>query len=107
VCPRLDPVRRQVEHVGVARLVRGGQAEGQASAVGVEAQMVNHAGKWQLRRRQVLVRAQILDVESPHAALVADECEVVPVARQGEILDVPAARGGDQRFLAGEQIDVA
>ena len=67
--------------------------------------MIPAAGE--LGRNQILVCAQIEQVELVDTALVADVGQVMAVARNRQFLDVPGNAAGDHGLLAGEEIDVA
>ena len=104
--PGFDLVARHVEHEGIARLPGAGEAEGEPLALDVEAQRIDDpAGK--RRRYQLLVSAQIEQVELAQARLVDDVREVVAIPRNGERLDVPGNVSGDLGLLAGVEVDEA
>ena len=91
--PGLQAILGDVQDVSVARLIRGRESECEPFAVRIEAQGANHTRLLQPRRREILVRAQIEQIEFAGARFIADVRQIVSVARNRQRFDVP----GDMR----------
>jgi hypothetical protein len=100
--PGLQAVRGHIQHERVPGMIRGGISKDEACALRIEAQGIDDAGSRELGRREILVGAQIQQIEFVDAGFVADIGQVVSVPRHGQFLDVPGNVAGNDRSFIGE-----
>jgi hypothetical protein len=95
----------EVVDVGVLGRARGAEGDGEALAVGVPAQVLDHAGGELGAERELAAGRQLVQAEVGPAALVDDGGHAPAVVRHGEQVDVPVHRLGEDGDLAGRQVE--